>query len=62
MPFGVFVRIEDREDGFEGLVHTDELDQSPQDVIEVGDALTVKITDVDLVRRRIALSQRQADR
>jgi predicted RNA-binding protein with RPS1 domain len=62
VPFGVFVRIEDRKDGFEGLVHTDELDQSPQDVIEVGDALTVKIMDVDLVRRRIALSQRQADR
>ncbi|MDR6981335.1 ribosomal protein S1 [Streptomyces sp. 3330] len=43
-------------------MHTDELDQSPQDIIEVGDALTVKIMDVDLVRRRIALSQRQADR
>ncbi|MEU3788107.1 S1 RNA-binding domain-containing protein [Streptomyces sp900129855] len=55
------LRVEDREDGFEGLVHTDELDQSPQDVIEVGDALTVKIMDVDHVRRRIALSQRQAD-
>ncbi|MEU9737432.1 S1 RNA-binding domain-containing protein [Streptomyces sp. NPDC048002] len=62
MPFGVFVRIEDRKDGFEGLVRTDELDQSPPDVIKVGDALTVKIMDVDLVRRRIALSQRQADR
>ncbi|WP_329405971.1 S1 RNA-binding domain-containing protein [Streptomyces sp. NBC_00704] len=62
VPFGVFVRIEDREDGFEGLVHTDELDQTPQDVIEIGDTLTVKIMDVDLVRRRIALSQRQADR
>ncbi|MER6678138.1 S1 RNA-binding domain-containing protein [Streptomyces sp. NPDC000983] len=62
VPFGVFVRIEDREDGFEGLVRTDELDQSPPDVIKVGDALTVKIMDVDLVRRRIALSQRQADR
>ncbi|MDU0301921.1 MULTISPECIES: S1 RNA-binding domain-containing protein [unclassified Streptomyces] len=62
VPFGVFVRIEDREDGFEGLVHTDELDQSPPDVIKVGDALTVKIMNVDLVRRRIALSQRQADR
>lgn len=62
VPFGVFVRIEDREDGFGGLVHGDELDQSPQDVIEVGDALTVKIIDVDLVRRRIALSQRQANR
>ncbi|MGQ4405244.1 S1 RNA-binding domain-containing protein [Streptomyces hayashii] len=61
LPFGVFVRIEDRGDGFQGLVHTSELDQSPENVIEVGDTLTVKIIDVDLARRRIALSQRQAD-
>ena len=62
VPFGVFVRIEDREDGFEGLVHTDELGQSPQDGIEVGDTLTVMIMNVDIVRRRIALAPRQADR
>ena len=61
LPFGVFVRIEDRDDGFEGLVHTSELHPSPESAIEVGDALTVKIIDVDLPRRRIALSQRQAD-
>jgi small subunit ribosomal protein S1 len=61
LPFGVFVRIEDREDGFQGLVRTSELDQSPEDVIEVGDVLTVKIIDVDVPRRRIALSQRQVD-
>ncbi|MER5515705.1 S1 RNA-binding domain-containing protein [Streptomyces sp. NPDC002763] len=60
VPFGVFVRIEDREDGFEGLVHTSELDDSTGDVVEVGDSLTVKIIDVDLARRRIALSQTQA--
>ncbi|MFB6992272.1 S1 RNA-binding domain-containing protein [Streptomyces sp. NPDC056304] len=61
VPFGVFVRIEDRENGFEGLVHTGELDESTGGVVEVGDALTVKIIDVDLARRRIALSQTQAD-
>lgn len=60
MPFGVFVRIEEREDGFEGLVHSSELDESSEDVVEVGDALTVKIIDVDLARRRIALSHVQA--
>jgi ribosomal protein S1 len=49
-----------REVGFEGLVHTSELDESTGDVVEVGDILTVKITDVDLTRRRIALSQTQA--
>ncbi|GAA3796345.1 S1 RNA-binding domain-containing protein [Streptomyces chiangmaiensis] len=60
VPFGVFVRIEDREDGFQGLVHTSELDESSGDVVEVGDALTVKIIDVDIARRRIALSHVQA--
>jgi small subunit ribosomal protein S1 len=60
VPFGVFVRIEDRADGFEGLVHTSELNESPDDVIEVGDLLAVTILDVDLVRRRIALSRTQA--
>ncbi|WRZ44990.1 S1 RNA-binding domain-containing protein [Streptomyces sp. NBC_00151] len=60
VPFGVFVRIEGREDGFQGLVHTSELDESSGDVVEVGDALTVKIIDVDLARLRIALSHVQA--
>ncbi|MFD7078832.1 S1 RNA-binding domain-containing protein [Streptomyces sp. NPDC059918] len=60
VPFGVFVRIEDREDGFQGLVHTSELDESSRDAVEVGDALAVKIIDVDLARRRIALSHVQA--
>jgi predicted RNA-binding protein with RPS1 domain len=60
VPFGVFVRLEDRADGFEGLVHTSELDESPDDVIEVGNFLAVKIIDVDLARRRITLSHTQA--
>ncbi|EHM23741.1 MULTISPECIES: S1 RNA-binding domain-containing protein [Streptomyces] len=60
VPFGVFVRVEDRGDGFEGLVHTSELDASSRDVVEVGDALTVKIIDVDLARCRIVLSHVQA--
>ncbi|MFC7221061.1 S1 RNA-binding domain-containing protein [Streptomyces polyrhachis] len=60
VPFGVFVRIEDREDGFEGLVHTNELDESSENDIGVGDTLTVKIIEVDLAHRRIALSRTQA--
>ncbi|MFJ9025375.1 S1 RNA-binding domain-containing protein [Streptomyces sp. NPDC102259] len=60
VPFGVFVRIEDREDGFQGLVHTSELDETSEDVVEVGDALTVKIMEVDIARRRISLSHTQA--
>ncbi|MET8326553.1 S1 RNA-binding domain-containing protein [Streptomyces sp. NPDC005181] len=60
VPFGAFVRIEDREDGLEGLVHLTELTEGHvdrlEDVVQVGDTLTVKIVDVDLPRRRIALS------
>ncbi|MGV9925171.1 S1 RNA-binding domain-containing protein [Nocardia rhamnosiphila] len=59
VPFGIFVRVEDRADGFEGLVLTSELDESTGDVVEVGDVLTVKVIDVDLGRRRIALSQKK---
>ncbi|MFF0723979.1 S1 RNA-binding domain-containing protein [Streptomyces sp. NPDC004134] len=60
VPFGVFVRIEDRADGFQGLVHSSELDESSGDTVEVGDALTVKITEVDIARHRISLSQTRA--
>ncbi|MPY54951.1 S1 RNA-binding domain-containing protein [Streptomyces acidicola] len=60
VPFGIFVRVEDRKDGFQGLVHTSELDESARNDIEVGDALTVKIIEVDIARRRIALSHTQA--
>ncbi|WP_328928279.1 S1 RNA-binding domain-containing protein [Streptomyces sp. NBC_00190] len=63
-PFGAFVRVEEREDGFEGLVHLTELAEGhldrPEDVVQVGDSLTVKIVGVDLPRRRITLSHLQA--
>ncbi|MFJ2191698.1 S1 RNA-binding domain-containing protein [Kitasatospora sp. NPDC087861] len=66
VPFGAFVRIEDRADGFEGLVHGTELAQPPadrpEDTVRVGDRLTVMITDVDPTRRRITLSHTQARR
>ncbi|PKT70977.1 RNA-binding protein [Streptomyces populi] len=64
VPFGAFVRIEDREDGLEGLVHNTELSEDPvadpEDVIQVGASLVVKILDVDPTRRRITLSHLQA--
>ncbi|MEV6163280.1 S1 RNA-binding domain-containing protein [Streptomyces sp. NPDC052052] len=64
VPYGVFVRIEEKENGFEGMVHNSELAEKssddPQLAVHVGDALLVKILDVDPVRRRIALSHRQA--
>lgn len=64
VPIGVFVRIEDRHDGFQGLVPTTELCEEPSalpdDVVRVGDSLVVKILDVELTRRRITLSHLQA--
>ncbi|WP_344016887.1 S1 RNA-binding domain-containing protein [Kitasatospora atroaurantiaca] len=64
VPFGAFVRIEDRKDGFEGLVHNTELAEPPvdrpEDAVQVGDRIIVKIIDVDPTRRRIALSHTQA--
>ncbi|MEU4669585.1 S1 RNA-binding domain-containing protein [Amycolatopsis sp. NPDC023774] len=42
------------------MVHTSELDESPDDVTKIGDFLAVKILDVDPVRRRITLSHKQA--
>ncbi|WP_329394600.1 S1 RNA-binding domain-containing protein [Streptomyces melanogenes] len=64
VPFGAFVRVEEREDGLEGLVHSAELSEEPvtdpEDVIQIGDHLPVKILDVDPTRRRITLSRLQA--
>ncbi|MER7585709.1 S1 RNA-binding domain-containing protein [Kitasatospora sp. NPDC097691] len=64
VPSGAFVRIEDRTDGFEGLVHTSELADppvaGPEGAVRVGDRLVVKIIEVDPARRRIMLSQTRA--
>jgi small subunit ribosomal protein S1 len=62
--FGVFVRVEDRADGFVGLVPTAELEALDPgcsgDAVQVGDRLTVRIVEVDRVHRRITLSQTKA--
>ncbi|MFD3579412.1 S1 RNA-binding domain-containing protein [Streptomyces sp. NPDC058644] len=61
LPFGAFVRVAD---GIEGLVHLRELActpvGSPKDAVEVGDEICVVATEIDRVRRRVALSRRQA--
>lgn len=61
VPFGAFVRVED---GIEGLVHISELAdrhvEIPEQVVEVGTEIFVKIIDIDLERRRISLSLKQA--
>ncbi|WP_406335716.1 S1 RNA-binding domain-containing protein [Streptomyces sp. NBC_00203] len=64
VPFGAFVRVEDGADGLEGLVHVTELAEGradrPEDVVQVGDPLPVKVIEVDPPRRRITLSHLQA--
>lgn len=62
VPFGAFVRVEE---GIEGLVHISELAQRhvevPDQVVSVGEEAMVKVIDIDLERRRISLSLKQAD-
>jgi small subunit ribosomal protein S1 len=62
VPFGAFVRVEE---GIEGLVHVSELAERhveiPEQVVQVGDEVMVKIIDIDLERRRISLSLKQAN-
>ncbi|MFD9942237.1 S1 RNA-binding domain-containing protein [Nonomuraea sp. NPDC059023] len=54
VPFGVFVRVEDTDRGFEGLLPSAELGVEPP---AVGETVTVQIKQVDVMRRRIELSR-----
>ena len=62
VPFGAFVRVDD---GIEGLVHISELAERhvelPEQVVTVGTDIFVKVIDIDLERRRISLSLKQAN-
>jgi small subunit ribosomal protein S1 len=62
VPFGAFVRVDD---GIEGLVHISELAERhveiPEQVVQVGNDVMVKIIDIELERRRISLSLKQAN-
>jgi small subunit ribosomal protein S1 len=62
VPFGSFVRVDE---GIEGLVHISELAERhveiPEQVVQVGDDIFVKVIDIDLERRRISLSLKQAN-
>jgi len=59
--FGVFVELLP---GIEGLIHISELANRrishPREVINEDEKISVKVLDVDLDRRRISLSLRQA--
>lgn len=60
--FGVFVGLED---GLEGLLHISELSddkvENPEQVVNVGDEIEVKILRVDTDERKIGLSRRRVD-
>jgi small subunit ribosomal protein S1 len=62
VPFGAFVRVAE---GIEGLVHISELSgkhiELAEQVVSVGDDVFVKVIDIDLERRRISLSLKQAN-
>ncbi|MDY0086937.1 MAG: 30S ribosomal protein S1 [Coriobacteriia bacterium] len=61
VPFGVFVELGD---GVEGLVHISEMAkehvETPEQVTAVGENVMVKVKEVDLDRRRISLSMKDA--
>lgn len=62
VPFGAFVRVDE---GIEGLVHISELAERhiemPEQIVQVNDEIFVKVIDIDLERRRISLSLKQAN-
>ncbi len=61
VPFGAFVRVAD---GIEGLVHISELStkhiELAEQVVTINQDVFVKVIDIDLDRRRISLSLKQA--
>ena len=61
VPFGSFIQVGDH---IEGLVHISEMSNHhvdlPEQVVTPGEELWVKIIDVDLEKRRISLSVKQA--
>jgi small subunit ribosomal protein S1 len=64
MDFGVFVELEP---GIEGLVHVSEIAwtkrfRHPKEIVNIGSRVEVVVLDVDVDRRRIALSLRRIER
>jgi small subunit ribosomal protein S1 len=61
--FGAFVEIEP---GIEGLVHVSEMKdervENPRDVVKEGDEVDVKVIDMDLQERKVALSIKALNR
>jgi small subunit ribosomal protein S1 len=61
VPFGLFVQVAD---GVEGLVPLRDLGSvpvaAPEDVVRIGDGVSVTVMSVDRERHRLTLSQRPA--
>ncbi|MGQ0679718.1 MAG: 30S ribosomal protein S1 [Actinomycetota bacterium] len=61
VPFGAFIKVAD---GIEGLAHISELSEShielPEQIVQLGQEVLVRVIDVELERRRISLSLKQA--
>ncbi|MBO5252521.1 MAG: S1 RNA-binding domain-containing protein, partial [Clostridia bacterium] len=59
MPFGAFAEVVE---GVDGLIHISQIAdhriEKPQDVLKVGDVVTVKVTDIDFEKKRVSLSIR----
>ena len=59
-PFGAFARIIP---GIDGLIHVSQISnervEKPQDVLAVGQKVTVKITAIDFEAKRISLSMKE---
>lgn len=61
-PFGAFVEIMP---GIEGMVHVSEMSwekriAKPEDVLRIGEEISVKIKDIDAAKKRISLSLKDA--
>ena len=60
--FGAFARLED---SIEGLIHVTELTNAvvthPREVVAEGDAIKVRILRIEMERKRLGLSSKQAD-
>ena len=59
LEFGAFVRLES---GVDGLLHVSQISkehvEKPSDVLNIGDVITVKITDIDEENKKISLSMK----
>ena len=62
VPFGAFVELAE---GVDGLVHISQISQKhvakPEDALQIGQVISVKITDMDMKNKRISLSKKDLE-